>query len=62
MAYVVGKFLARSGIKGYRFLLTGARKIMAYDADKTEEKEVSALKLLDFKSYNKLVLAQEDTF
>ena len=32
------KFLARSGIKGYHVLLTGAKKIPADDKDKTKQK------------------------
>ena len=32
------KFMARSGIKCYHAVLTGAKKILADDADKIEEK------------------------
>ena len=53
--------MARSEIKGYHILLTGAKKFPADNADKREEKSVSALKLLKFTSYNELVLSQEDT-
>ena len=38
MAYVVGKFMARYGIKGYHVVLTGFEKIPADDADKKQEK------------------------
>ena len=31
-----GKFLSRSGIKEYHVLLTGAKKILADNADKTK--------------------------
>ena len=30
--------MARAGIKGYHFLLTGAKKIPADDADETKER------------------------
>ena len=53
--------MARSGIKGYHILLTGTKKILADDADETQEKEISALKLVNFKAYNELILSQEDT-
>ena len=33
MAYVVGKFMAGAGIKGYHVLLTGPKKIPADDED-----------------------------
>ena len=49
--------MARAGIKGYHFLLTGAKKIPDYDADK-QKKDISALKLLNFTVYNNLILAQ----
>ena len=45
MAYVVGKCLAIYGIKGYHLLLTGAKKIPADDAEETQEREISALKV-----------------
>ena len=48
-------------INGYHVLLPGAKKIMADDADKTEEKYISALKLLNLTAENELVLAQEVT-
>ena len=38
MAYMVGEFMARSGIKVYNVLLTGDKKILDDDKDKTEEK------------------------
>ena len=67
MAYVVGKFMARSGIKGYHVLLTGVKIITSDDKDETnyrkrirEEKEITELKLLNFTAYNELILAQED--
>ena len=56
-----GKFIAKSEIKGYHVLPTGAKKIPADDADKTKEKEIDALKLLNFTAYNELIIAQEDT-
>ena len=55
-----GKLMARYVIKGYHVLITGAKKILADDADKTEDKEFSALNLLNFTSYNELILSQED--
>ena len=54
-----GKFMARSEIKGYHVLITGAKKILADDADKTEIKHY-ALKLINLTAYNELILAQED--
>ena len=56
-----GKFMARSGIKIYHVLLTGAKKIPADGAYKTEGKGVSALKILSFTAYDELILAQKDT-
>ena len=56
-----GKSTAGSGIKVYHVILTGAKKIPANDAEKTKEKENSALKLLKFTAYNEIILAQEDT-
>ena len=53
--------MAGSGIKGYHVLLTGAKKIPADDADKTQEKLFYALKLLNFTAYNKLIIYQEGT-
>ena len=53
--------MARSGIKGYDTLLTGDKKNSADDADETKDEGVSALKLLNKKAYNELILAQEDT-
>ena len=50
-----------AGIKGYHVLLTGAKKIPADDADKTKEKYISSLKLLNFTADNELMIAQEDT-
>ena len=49
-----------AGIKGYHVLLTGAKKIRTDDADKTQEKEISALKLFNSTAYNELILAQEE--
>ena len=37
MAYMVGEFMARSGIKVYYALLKIAKTIMDDDEDKTEE-------------------------
>ena len=53
--------MARTEIKGYHVLLTGDNNIPAGGADKTQEKETSALKLLNFTAYNELILAQEYT-
>ena len=53
-----GKFMARTGMKGYPDLLTGARKILSDEAEKIVEKVISALKLLNFTAYNELILAQ----
>ena len=33
-----GKFMAGAGIKGYHALLTGSKKILANDKDKTQGK------------------------
>ena len=52
--------MARGVIKGHHVLLTGAKKILEYDADKTEDKEFSALELLNFTAYNELIISQED--
>ena len=54
-------FVARVGIKRYHVLLTGAKTIPADDKDKTKEKEIDKLKILNFTAYNNLILAQEDT-
>ena len=61
MVHVVGKFMARSGIKEYHVLITGNKKIPEDDADKTQEKDIAAPKLLNFTAYNDLIHAQEDT-
>ena len=53
--------MTRSGIKGYHVLLPGAREIPANNADKTKVKEISSLKLLNFTTYNNLILTQEET-
>ena len=50
-----GKFMARSGIKGYNVLLTGDTKNLE---DKTKEKEVSDLKFLNKTAYNELIPAE----
>ena len=55
------KFMARSVIKGYQVLLTGAKKILDGDTEKRKEKEIAALELLNFTDYADLILAQEDT-
>ena len=57
----LGKFMARSVIKGYHVLRTSATKIPADEPNETGEKEISAIKLLNFTAYNKLIPAQEDT-
>ena len=56
MMYVVGKFMERVGIKIYDVLLTCDKKIPAYDAEKTKEKVVSALKLLKKIAYDELII------
>ena len=56
-----GKFMSGAEIKWYHVLLTGAKKIPAYEADVTKEKYIPALKLLNFKAYTELILTQEDT-
>ena len=62
MAYVwLGKYMTKSGIRGYHVLLTGAKKIPTGDTEKIQQREIFALKLLYFKAYNKLIIAQEDT-
>ena len=53
--------MTRSGIKEYHVLLTRANKLPADDTDKTQEKDIYALKLLNSTAYNELVLTQEDT-
>ena len=53
-----GKFMTRSGTKGYHFELTGAKTILAYGAEETVGKEFPALKLFNLTAYNELVLAQ----
>ena len=52
------KFMDISGIKGYHVLLTGDKKILADGADKTKEKEIAALKLPSFTTYNELIISQ----
>ena len=56
-----GKFMARYGIKGYHVLLICAKNISADDVGKTQEKEISTLKLLNFTAYNEITLTQKDT-
>ena len=53
--------MTRAGIKEYHVLLTNANKLPADDTDKTQEKDIYALKLLNSTAYNELVLTQEDT-
>ena len=53
--------MAISGIKGYHFLLIVANKIPADDTDNTKENKIASLKLLYFRSYNELIISQEDT-
>ena len=53
--------MTRSGIKVYRVLLPGAKKIPADNTDETKLKETSSLKLLSFTAYNQMVRTQEDT-
>ena len=43
-----GKLMERYGIKGYHILLKSDRKILADDTDKTKQKGVSTLKLINF--------------
>ena len=52
------KLMDISGIKGYHVLLTGDKKILADGADKTKEKEIAALKLPSFTTYNELIISQ----
>ena len=59
MAYVVGKFMERSEMKGYDVLLTGDNKILADDVYKANEKWVYALKLLNKTAYNDPILAHK---
>ena len=47
-----------SGIKEYDVLLTVDKKILAYDANKTNIEGVSELNLLNKTAYNELILAQ----
>ena len=54
--------MARAGINLYHVLLLGAKKPPSDDADKIKEKEMDALKVLNFTVYTELILAQEDTF
>ena len=62
MEYVVGKFMARSGVKRYNILITGHMEILEDDTEETEEKGVKAkLKLINNISYIQLILSQEDT-
>ena len=55
------EFVARPGIKVYHVLIIAANKIPADDADNTKENKIASLKLLYFRSYNELILVQEDT-
>ena len=58
----LAKFMARSGIRGYDILLKGDGETPADNAEETKNNGVTAtLKLLNKKSYNKLILAQKDT-
>ena len=56
------KFMATDVVKGYHVLPSGAKKILADEAEKTKEKEVAALNLRKLTSYNGLMLVQEDLF
>ena len=47
-----GKFTVRSVIKEYHEILTIARTILAYDKEKTKEKEIFELNLPNFTAYN----------
>ena len=49
--------MERAVIKGYHVLLTGDKTIPSDDKDKTKQKEIAEIKLLNFTVYNKLVLA-----
>ena len=55
------KSMAGYGIKGYYVIITGDKKILTYVTGETKEKEVAAIKLLNFTAYNELIIAQEDT-
>ena len=52
------KFMERSVIKGYDILLTGDKKILTYDTDKTNIEGVSESNLLNKTDYNELILTQ----
>ena len=52
------KFMEGYKINGYHVLLTGDKKILADGADKTKEKEIAALKLPSFTTYNELIISQ----
>ena len=54
------KFMEISGINRYDILLTGDRKILSDDSDKTKVKLVSYMKLLNITAYNDLILTKED--
>ena len=43
MVYVVGKFMARSGIKGHYILLRGDTKDLSDNSDETKYKVVNAM-------------------
>ena len=53
MVYVVGKFIARSGIKGYNVILKSNMKNLVDDVDKTKDKRfTSTFKILNNAAYN----------
>ena len=54
------KFMEEARIKGYHFLLTVAKKILADDEDKIQEREIAELKLLNLTAYNEIIIIQED--
>ena len=52
----LGKFMSGAVIKGYYVILTSEKKILADGAYKTKEKEIAAHKLLNFTTYNEIIL------
>ena len=55
----LGNFVAIARIKRYNNLLTGCKKIPAYEANKTKYKEVSEFNFLNKTIYIEVILAQE---
>ena len=59
MEYVVGKFIARAGIKRYNVLLTVDIKTLVDNEDKKHKGFIIMLKSFNKIAYNKLILSQE---